>query len=117
MTAWKRNFDDKDDSMTQNPKRSRITFDVSPELRRRIKMAADQQDLSIGEYLGRILQSVVPQEAEMTRTVRPVTRKTLDAFLRISQEIMQERKERPFSDSAEIIHEMREERSRELDQL
>ena len=43
---------------TQPAKRSRITFDVSPELRRRIKIAATQNETSIGEYLGRIYDEV-----------------------------------------------------------
>ena len=46
-------------------KRSRITIDISPELRRRIKVAASQNDLSISEYLGRILEQAVPDEASI----------------------------------------------------
>src|SRR6266702_4603524 len=65
-------------------KRSRITIDISPELRRRIKVAASQRDLSISEYLGRILEHT---------------------------------NQRIFEDSTEIIRQMREERSQELDQL
>jgi hypothetical protein len=109
----------KTNDRTKHPaKRSRITFDVSPELRRRIKIAALQHDLSIGEYLGQILEQAVPDEASMAqRERRPVTRKTLNDFLQIRKEIMQERKGIPFGDSTEIIHQMREERSRELEQL
>jgi hypothetical protein len=109
----------KDGNQTKrSAKRSRITFDVSPELRRRIKIAALQHDLSIGEYLASILEQAVPDEVSVAqRQRRPVTRKTLNDLLQIREEIMQERKGNPFSDSTEIIHQMREERSRELEQL
>ncbi len=81
-------------------KRSRITFDVSPELRRRIKMAALQHDLSIGEYLGHILEQAVPDEAAITQ-----------------REMLQESKGELFEDSAELLRKQREERTRYLEQL
>src|SRR5258706_14418706 len=65
-----------DDQEARNTKRTRITIDVSPELRRRIKMAATQNDLSISEYLGRILDEAVPEEdniaQEEWQTLSPV---------------------------------------------
>ena len=65
-----------------------------------------------------ILEQAVPGEASVAqRQRRPVTHKTLNNLLQIREEIMQERKGKPFSDSTEIIHQMREERSRELEQL
>ena len=48
-------------------KRSRITIDMSPELRRRIKVAASQRDVSISEYLGSILEENVPDAASVTQ--------------------------------------------------
>ena len=109
----------KDGNQTKrSAKRSRITFDVSPELRRRIKIAALQHDLSIGEYLASILEQAVPGEASVAqRQRRPVTRKTLEHVLQVREEIMQDTNRRLFDDSTEIIRQMREERSRELEQL
>jgi predicted metal-dependent RNase len=96
-------------------KRSRITFDVSPELRRRIKLAALQDNLSVGEYVSRILEEAVPEETSITqRQRRPVTRKTLEAIERISEKIMRERNGKLFENSNELIDQMREERTREL---
>src|SRR5438093_13129843 len=43
-------------------KRPRLMIDISPELRRRIKIAAAQKDLSIREYVEDILENVVPPE-------------------------------------------------------
>jgi len=38
------------DLKKQQGKRARLTIDISPELRRRIKIAAVQRDLSITDY-------------------------------------------------------------------
>jgi hypothetical protein len=107
-----------DDQEARTTKRSRITIDVSPELRRRIKMAATQNDLSISEYLGRILDEAVPREVNpVQRQRKRMTRETLEDIYRVHEEIKQHTQGKVFEDSSEIIHQMREERSRELDQL
>jgi predicted DNA binding CopG/RHH family protein len=99
-------------------KRSRITIDISPELRRRIKVAASQRDLSISEYLGHILAEHVPEEMSIKQQQRkPLTRETLEHLYQVREEIMEHTNQRIFEDSTEIIRQMREERSQELDQL
>ena len=107
-----------DDQEARTTKRSRITIDVSPEMRRRIKLAAAQNDLSISEYLGRILDEAVPQEVNMVQRQRKrLTREALEDIYRVHEEIKQHTQGKVFEDSSELIHQMREERSRELDQL
>lgn len=117
MALRRQDIHDSDEQKNNATKRTRITFDVSLQLRRRIKMAADQQDISIGEYLGRILEQVVPEETLIAQQIRPLTPNTLNSFLQIRDEIMQERDGIPFSDSVEIIHQMRDERTKELGEL
>ncbi len=96
-------------------KRSRITIDISPELRRRIKLAALQHDLSIGEYVGDILEETVPKEENTTPPERhPVTRDFLESVYRVRERIMQESKGQLFEDSAELIRQQREERTQQL---
>jgi hypothetical protein len=115
MALRKEDLDDDDEQKDNARKRSRITFDVSPQLKRRIKMAALEEDLSIGEYLGRILEQAVPDEASATqRQRRPVTNKTLERLSKISDEIMEGRGGKLFEDSTEMIRQMREERTRYL---
>lgn len=109
--------DDDEQQETSTMKRSRITIDISPELRRRIKVAASRNDLSISEYLGQILEQSVPDEASMRQTGRPVTQETLERLRRLREKILQDRQGKLFEDSTEMIREMREERSRELEQL
>ena len=118
MALRKEDFDDEDEHREANMKRSRITIDISPELRRRIKMAALQNDLSISEYLAGILEQAVPGETGMIEQHgKPLTRETLEHVLQVRKEIMEHTKGRVFEDSTEIIRQLREERSRELEQL
>src|SRR5438477_5606083 len=120
MAVRRQDFhEDEDDDMGDNAKkRTRITIDVSPEMRRRIKMAALQNDLKVGEYIGRILEENVPDEAPNTRQRHPATRKMLEELSQVREAILQDRGGRPFEeDSTEMIRQMREERSRELEQL
>jgi len=110
----------KEKQMSRTTKRSRITFDASPELRRRIKIAALQNDLLIGEYLGHILEQVVPQEASMAQTQRErryATPETVQRVLRVRERLMQESKGELFEDSTELLRKQREERTRYLEEL
>jgi hypothetical protein len=110
--------DEREQQESKTMKRSRITIDISPELRRRIKVAASQRDLSLSEYLGRILEEHVPEELSIKRQQRkPLTRETLEHVYQVREEIMEHTNRRIFDDSTELIRQMREERSQELDQL
>ena|ERR1700726_4919404 len=99
-------------------KRSRLTIDISPEMLQLIKIAAIQNDLSISKYVVRILEQVVPDEVRMIQRQRePMTPEKLEHILRAREEIMQHTGGRVFEDSTEIVRQMREERSQELEQL
>lgn len=115
MALRKEDMDNKDDRAEQKTKRTRITFDVSSELRRRIKLAALQEDLSISDYLTSVLEMSVPKEGTITQRKRhPVTRKTLEGLREVREEISRSRGGKPFEDSTEMIRQMREERTRQL---
>jgi hypothetical protein len=117
MALRKEDLDADDEHKDNSKKRSRITIDISPELRRRIKMAALQNDLPIGEYVGRILEQNIPEEGTTTRQRRPATRKMSEELRQLREAILQDRNGQPFEDSTEMIRQMREERSQELEQL
>ena len=118
MALRKEDMDNNDDRAVQKSKRTRITFDVSSELRRRIKMAALQEDLSISDYLGRVLEQAVPGEVRLTQQDhQPITREAIERLKRISEKIMQDRGGKLFEDTAEMIRQMREERSKYLEEL
>ena len=118
MALRKENLDDDDDQEAQAMKRSRITIDISPELRRRIKIAASQNDLSISEYLGNILEQAVPDELSMVEQERhPVPSDILEEVSRIRERVLRESKGHIFEDSAEVLRQQREERTQYLEQL
>ena len=95
-------------------KRSRLMVDVSPELRRRIKTAAAQRDVSIKQYIVEILEATVPSDREEVVAEGVVTREAFERLGRVRDIIM---KGRVFSgDSADLIEESRTERTRELEQ-
>ena len=83
------------------------------------KIAAAQKDLSIHEYIEQILEEAVPREeaSALEHEPRPVSRESVERLLEAREQIMQERGGRPFTDSTEIIRQMREERSQHLGEL
>ncbi len=121
MAIRKQDFHDNNDNDNSDQagnarKRTRITIDVSPEMRLRIKMAALQNDLSVGEYVVRILEQSVPEEAPTKRIQgHPVTREAIERLRQLREAIMQDRQGKPFSeDSTEMLRQEREERTRQL---
>ena len=119
MALSKEDFhDDIKQKEANTMKRSRITIDISPELRRRIKVAASQNDLSISEYLGRILEQAVPDEASIIEEEeQPITLEEIEKLRRLRKLILQDRQGKLFEDSSEMIRKMREERTRYLEQI
>lgn len=96
---------------------TRITIEVSPELRQRIKLAAFQNDISISEYVSNILEQIIPDEETLKLEKRhPVPPDFLEQLLRLRQQIFRESKGHIFEDSAEVLRQMREERIRELEE-
>ena len=117
MAVRRQDFhEDEDEDMGDNAKkRTRITIDVSPEMRRRIKMAALQNDLKVGEYIGRILEENVPDEVPAKRIQgHPVTREAIERLLRFREELIKETNGVLFEDSTEILRQEREKRTRHL---
>ena len=94
-------------------KRPRLIIDISPELRRRIKIAAAQKDLSIREYVEDILDQAVPSEK---REQGRLNSAAIEDLLKTREEIMRAHPGQVF-DSVETLHQLREERLKELEQL
>lgn len=100
----------------QENTRVRLTVDISPEMRRRIKIAAARNNLTIRQYVERILEAVVPQESEPDKVELPKhgypTMEAIQQLFATADRIM---RGRVFTDSsADIIRESREERMEEL---
>ena len=99
-------------------KRPRLIIDISPELRRRIKIAAAQKDLSIREYVEDILDQAVPPEKSLLekRERGRLNSAAIDDLLKTREEIMRAHPGQVF-DSVETLRQLREERLKELEQL
>ena len=118
MASRKEDFHDDDLQEANRMKRTRITIDISPELRRRIKIAASRNDLSISEYLGNILEENVPDEVSIIEEEeQPITLEEIENLRRLRKLILQDRQGKPFEDSSEMIRQMRENRTRYLEQV
>ena len=116
MAIRKQEFNEHDDKNQQHTKRSRITFDVSPELRRRIKIAAADHNTSIGAYLGHIIEQAIPAETkEIAPQRHPVTRRSSERLRMLREQTLTDRDGKPFEDSTELIRQMREERTQYLE--
>ena len=115
MTEQNQPIDDDTDNRSSI---SKFTIDLSWGLQRRIKLAALKNNLSISEYVERILDEEVPEETGTTQQAgQPVTRETIARLRRLREQIWEENNREFFEDSTELIRQMREERSRELEQL
>jgi len=97
---------------------SQLLIDISPELGRRIGMAAALNNLSVYEYVGRILDQTVPSESSLIRRKRGhgLNQEAVEDLLRTSDEIMSKHPDVVYEDSVEILRQIREERMRELEQ-
>ena len=90
-------------------KRPRLMIDVSPELRRRIKIAAANQDRSLREFVVGILEDAVPHGAEGLRG-RPVTKEMINRLEQARRRVGR----RFTADSTDLINEARAERTAQL---
>lgn len=98
--------------------RTRITIDVSPELRQRIRLAAFQNDISINEYVSNILEQAVPNQETISLEKRhPIPPEFLEQLFRLREQIFRESNGHIFEDSAEAVRRMREERTKYLEEV
>lgn len=97
-------------------KRTRLMIDISPELRRRIRIAAAQRDLTLKEYVERILEQVVPEteSAPEQRRGRPITREFVESLRQFQEQWKRDHPGVVLDDSVELIRQMREERTQHL---
>jgi hypothetical protein len=109
---------EKNDTDDQS-KISKFTVNLSRGLQRRIRLAASQNDLSISAYVERVLNEAVPEEPDAICQQKRhyLTHEILQAALEIRKQIIEHTNGEIFEDSTELIRQMREERSRELEQL
>ena len=103
-----------DDDRTENE--TRITLQISPRLQRRIKKAVAGSDLSVEEYLENVLEQTIPIEMDSNEQ-GIITSEIIERLHQLREQILQERQGKPFEDSTEMIRQMRDERTQQLERL
>ena len=94
-----------------------LIINIHPQLRRRLTIAAAQSNLSLEEYVGRLLEQLVPPVtiATQERSGR-LDRRAVEDLKRYREEIRRTHPGQVFEDSVELLRQAREERTRELEQ-
>jgi hypothetical protein len=91
--------------------RPRLTVDISPALKRRIKVAAAAQDVPVSAYIANVLERVVP----VAETVGKGPDGTIASRMIRRAKGLRAAQRQPFSeDSADLIREAREQRHAEV---
>jgi hypothetical protein len=91
--------------------RPRLTVDISPALKRRIKVAAAAQDVPVSAYIANVLERVVPA----AETVARGPDGTIASRMIRRAKGLRAAQSRPFTeDSADLIREARERRHVEI---
>ena len=108
-----------DDHDEQTNKQSGMIIDISPALQRRLKRAAAKHDLPVEAYVEEVIEKAVAEEEQSPaeQEHHSISQQTLDRLRYIREKLMEGREGKPFSDSTEIIRQMREERSQHLSEL
>jgi hypothetical protein len=95
--------------------RQHVTIDLSLARYNQIKTEAHQRDQSISEYIGNVLNQSLPEEVAEVQQPRPMSPEMLAKMMTARQQIRSNTKGHIFEDSTELIRQMRNERSEELD--
>ena len=95
----------------ESPSRPRLTVDISPALKRRIKVAAAAQDMPVSAYIARVLGQAIPVSEAVVKTSDGAVS---SGMMRRAEELRAEQRA-PFpEDSADLIREAREQRHSQL---
>lgn len=94
-----------------------LQIHLVPELRKRIKQAAEESHLSVQEYIESFLEQTIPAEPlPVQEQDDGLNLAAIEDLLAYRDEIKRNHPDVEFGDSAELLHKIREERMRELEQ-
>ena len=97
--------------------RSDLIINIHPQLRQRLMTAAVQSNLSLEEYVNRMLEQVAPPEARAAqKRDGRLNWAAIEDLKRYREEIRRAHPGQVSEDSAELLRQAREERTRELEQ-
>lgn len=102
----------------ESAKRTRLIVDISPELRRRIRIAAAENDLSVKAYIERILDQAVPAQAQPhpPEPTVPQVPHAVQELLRFQAQLQHAHPGVAYEDSVDILRRARAERDKQIEQ-
>ncbi|GAC1616120.1 MAG: hypothetical protein NVS4B11_03890 [Ktedonobacteraceae bacterium] len=116
MALRKKDFDESN-KHSPSLNQTDLILHISAELQRKINVAALQNYLSLEEYVEQVLEQATSKDDVTTRHQdKPLSPEIVGHVLEVSEQIKQHTRGHLFEDSTEMIRQMREERSQELDQ-
>ncbi len=81
-----------------------IMVGISPELYQQVKIVAAQKDLSIREYLEKVLEGILSRETSTSQEQgRPMTHETFEELRQLRERIKRNHPGQTFDDSTELI--------------
>jgi len=98
------------------PGRTRLIVDISPELRRRIRIAAAERDLSLRAYIEDILEKTVPAQTAANEPMHSEMPKAVEALLQFQEQIRQAHPDVEYEDSVDLLRQTRQERDTQQEQ-
>jgi hypothetical protein len=104
------------DHMNITGTHSRLIIDITSDLLRRLEVAATQSHLSLNEYVGHVLEQTTLPEAHLIQRQKRLNHAAVEDLLRTGEAIMNAHPDMVF-DSDETLYQLREERTRELEEL
>jgi hypothetical protein len=117
MKAVKRGADLAMQQHSNDDHLSDLILHIQPPLRRRLRIAAAQSHLSEEEYVGRLLEHVVPPESESVQlSSGHLNRAAVEDLKQYREALRKAHPGQKFEDSVELLRQAREERTRELEQ-
>ena len=109
------------DDNQEDQSKTGLFIEVAPELLRHIQAAAARRNVSLQEYVRRVLEQSVSSETSIDEVEggqqrKPINRAAVDELIQYREEIRRAHPGLVFEDSTELLRQAREERTRELEQ-
>lgn len=103
------------ETMDNTKSTKQLIINVNSELEARIAAMAEQQQISIDNYVEGLLDEVVPALCTLPPARKPLSREGIEKLMLFQEQLLQEHGGKPLGSSVDLLREAREEREKELD--
>lgn len=92
-----------------------VVINMSSKLYKRVESEAHQHNQSLSDYIEDVLEQTLPGGGESTLETYPITPEMFEKIMAAREQIFRSTEGQQFENTTELIRQMREERSEELD--